>query len=471
MTNILKLGLLLFVVAVQILSCKKVDKSIQQNDESLYQQATAYLKQKQARTTPHQSKKIDTLLSNLLYINAREFKVGRTEAFICDLKTYKNSSIPDYNHTFYKAYFQFRAGIIEDAFIYTIHTNLSEEQVNADIENILLMKSKSFSGQIVTNAINDKFIIAAKINEGKLKNIFELQTKPNASTIVANSRTTNSTGDNCAHFYLVTTTYWSDGSITKEWEYKYSLCGACNTGGQPMSYFVPDCDPDNGGGGYTNYADTTNPCKNADSLAVNTGFKSRLDSLKALTNQNFETGYYSTKNPDGTYTYHKQQGSPGNPYISGTNNITTPISSYMHNHYTGLLSVFSGGDLQQMYYWLKNGIIADPSTFSMSLVTANGTTYMLQINDIIKFQQFGQTWLANAAWFTLFESLYTQNYGISETASNANNLSGFLRLLSEYNTGLKFFVGDNNNFSIWNPKRFQSDGTFNGGTIIDSPCN
>ena len=58
MTNISKLALLLLVVVLQLSSCKKVDKSIQQNEEALFQQATAYLKQKQVGTSPHQSKKM-----------------------------------------------------------------------------------------------------------------------------------------------------------------------------------------------------------------------------------------------------------------------------------------------------------------------------------------------------------------------------------------------------------------------------
>jgi hypothetical protein len=471
MTNILRLTVFVLATVLQLTSCKKFDNSIRQNEENLFLQATAYLKQSQIGITPHQSKKIDTLLGNLVNQNVKKFKAGKADVFICDLKTYKNVTLPEYSHTYYKAFFQSRNGKIDDAYIYTIHTNFSEEQVNADIDNILLMKSKNFSGQIVTNAINDKFIIAAKVKDGKLENIFELQTKPKTSKVSANSLSSNSNTDDCAHFYVVTTTFWSDGSITKDWDYSFSLCGPCNTGGQPMSYFVEDCDPDYGGGGVSNYADTTNPCTNADSLAFNNGYKNRLDSLKSLTNQDYETAFYSTRNPDGTYTYHKQQGTAGNPYISNSNNITTPISSYMHNHYTGLLSVFSGGDLQQMYYWMKNGIIADPSTFSMSLVTANGTTYMLQIDDIIKFQQFGQTWLANATSFFVFESFYSGRYGITQSATNTNNLFGFLRLLQEYNSGLKFFEGDINTFGQWNPKRFEPDETPNYGTVVNSPCN
>lgn len=176
------------------------------------------------------------------------------------------------------------------------------------------------------------------------------------------------------------------------------------------------------------------------------------------------------KNPDGTYTYHKQQGTAAGASID-VSGINPPISNFMHNHYKGLLSVFSGSDLAVMYNWMKNDKMDDPSKFSMSLVTANGTTYMLQIDDIKKFQNFGKTWLVNATWFTVFETFYDQKYGISQTASNSANLSGFLRLLSDYNSVLKFFVGDTTSFSTWTPKKFESDGTLTGGTVIDSPCN
>ncbi len=47
--------------------------------------------------------------------------------------------------------------------------------------------------------------------------------------------------------------------------------------------------------------------------------------------------------------------------------------------------------------------LRNPGTFTMSLVTANGTTYMMQIDNLAEFQQFGQTWMANDAWFTFFE--------------------------------------------------------------------
>jgi len=55
--------------------------------------------------------------------------------------------------------------------------------------------------------------------------------------------------NDCTAYYLVTTTYYSDGHVERYWEYLFTLCGPCNTGGQPVSYFVNDCDPNSGGGG------------------------------------------------------------------------------------------------------------------------------------------------------------------------------------------------------------------------------
>ena len=61
-------------------------------------------------------------------------------------------------------------------------------------------------------------------------------------------------------------------------------------------------------------------------------------------------------------------------------------------------------------------------------------------------------------------------YNISQTGNRNNNLSGFLRMLDEYNTGIKFFSGDYSTFSNWSPKKYESNGTTTGGTIVNSPC-
>lgn len=382
-----------------------------------------------------------------------------------------------FQEVYFKVIFQLRNNEISDAFIYTIHTNENESYLNQNIESILKGASFRFTGEITSNALDDKFLITKTFNNGRLESTKELQINISKEKIyfvkqkaVLNTESAKrTTALNCVDWYEVTTYYYSDGHTEQTWNYLRTTCSSsCGYGDPTEVQNFCDEEGSSGGGAGANAADSTNPCRNADSLAANENFKNRMDSLKSLTNQNYETGYYSIKNSDNTYTYTKQQGSASSASIQV--NLTTSISGFMHNHYSGLLSIFSGSDIRQMYDWLRTGKLSDVSTFSMSLVTASGTTYMMQIDDVIKFQQFGQTWMADDLIFGVFENFYLTKYGISETGTNLNNLTGFLRMLSEYNMGIKFFEGNNTTFSEWNPKKFETDGSSTGGTIVNSPC-
>lgn len=246
MTKVLKL-LAFFIFLILILtSCKKVDLTFKPNENTSFQQAKAFLELRKTTVTTHQAKKIERLLQNLLYKSARTIKVGETDLILCDLKTYKNVTKPEYTHTYYKASFLIESGKILNGFIYTIHTNLPKEKVNEDIQNILLLKSHDFTGEIVTNALNDQFLSSHSMKNGLLDNTKELSTKSRQVNSQVNARTVSS---DCVDWYLVTTTYYPDGHTETDWRFLYRLCGPCNTGGQPVDHFEPDCDPNTGGGG------------------------------------------------------------------------------------------------------------------------------------------------------------------------------------------------------------------------------
>lgn len=239
--------LLLFVINLTLLlgSCKK-HETITENKRSGFEQAIAFLKQKQTSVSQYQAKKIDTLLQNLLTENVRVITLGETDLILCELKTYKNASKPGFTHTYYKMSFPMKDGKITSGLIYTIHTNLSKQQIDRDIQNILLFKSKEFTGEIVTNSLNDRFIQASSMKEGRLEKTYDLQMKSPDGNGQAN---TGMLSSDCTAYYLVTTTYYSDGHVERDWEYLFTLCGPCNTGGQPVSTIVADCDPNSGGGG------------------------------------------------------------------------------------------------------------------------------------------------------------------------------------------------------------------------------
>ncbi len=194
-------------------------------------------------STPHQAAKIDTLLANLLDKNPVQLTLNdEIDIIFCDLAGYRNQSIPNYANTYYKAYFCIQNGqIARGGLIYTIHTNYSKDAIDADFENIFLQKSNSFTGMTVSNYLNDQFVQALVFENGKPKKSY------NIDFTDGNGRSASSS-TNCTPFYLVTTTYYADGTIEQNWQYLFTVCGDCVPTGQPVTTLIADCDPDGGGG-------------------------------------------------------------------------------------------------------------------------------------------------------------------------------------------------------------------------------
>lgn len=465
-----------FVLISLISGCKKLEIN-QQSEEALFNKSSLFLKSMLQTVSTNKALKIQKIIDNLSQRNIKEINTYKQhKAIVCDLVSYKKYSKDKFKDVFYKVIFKLRDKEIIDAFIYTIYTNENESYINENITSILKGNDVKFSGEITTNALDDKYLLTKTFKNGKLESTRELQINiskdknhiTESLSAFNSGNTIKSNTINCIDWYEVTTYYYSDGHSEQTWSYLRTTCSSSCGYGDPTEV-KNFCDFENGGGGSGgDAADSTNPCDNADTLAKKADFISRMDSLKLLANQQYETGYFFVKNLDGTNTYTKQSGALNSASIQP--NLTNSISGYMHNHYSSLLSIFSGSDLRQMYDWLKKGKLSDPSTFTMSLVTADSTTYMMQIDDILKFQHFGQKWMNDDLIFHFFESQYMGRYNISQTGNRNNYLSGFLRMLDEYNTGIKFFSGDYSTFSNWSPKKYESNGTTTGGTIVNSPC-
>ena len=260
MAKFLKLTIYFVALVWMFFACNKADTS---NDvkQDLYQQAIAFLKEKQTTVNPYQSKKLDALIQNLSKENTQTIKIGETSVLLFDLKTYKNARNTEYTNTYYKMSFPMKGGIITSGLIYTIHTNLARDVVSEDMQAILLTKSKEFGGQVVTNALNDRFIQAVTMKEGHLEKTFGLQTKDPKVTGQPVAKV-SSTG--CTAYYLVTTTYYSDGHIEETWDYLFTECSPCYPGGQPYDEgLLPVCG-DGGGGGNPDIHTTDQISKEAD---------------------------------------------------------------------------------------------------------------------------------------------------------------------------------------------------------------
>ncbi|QHV98942.1 hypothetical protein [Spirosoma endbachense] len=138
----------------------------------------------------------------------------------------------------------------------------------------------------------------------------------------------------------------------------------------------------------------SNPCQDSESLSKNDDFKAKMADLKGKVTQNYESAYTVT----GT-TYQAFQGEPNTAGVAL--NITAPINGLIHSHYTGLLSIFSPDDMYAIVGIYKENKMVDPKTFSLGVVTASGTQYLLYIDDLDKFKKFAD-YITNTGSFDLY---------------------------------------------------------------------
>ncbi|MGB4775453.1 MAG: hypothetical protein WBP45_09795, partial [Daejeonella sp.] len=237
--------------------------------------------------------------------------------------------------------------------------------------------------------------------------------------------------------------------------------------GEPVE---PGDNPGNGGGeggGQDNPEPEPaepDPCKQAKELGKNQGFKDKMNDLKNNINVNYERGYGITKNNDGSFNYQYVEGQPNAQSIDI--NVNGQIDGFIHSHYNGLLSIFSGSDLQSLYTMKNSNTMTDVDKFIYGVVTGDGTTYLLSIEDPVKFQAFGNSWLSDDFSFGLFESSYNNTYQIQPGNNVSTNETNFILLLKQMNTGLTLLKGDPANFDDWEKKNADAN-----NQIQTSNCN
>ncbi len=186
------------------------------------------------------------------------------------------------------------------------------------------------------------------------------------------------------------------------------------------------------------------PCAQAKKLVQDLVFKSKMNDLKSKTGLPNEVEYYT--NAQGGYTY--IQGLAGQASIDFT--VNSPISSYIHTHYTGTFPTFSGSDIKAIYDLQQKGNISNISTFTAAVVSASGTTYLMTISDPTKFAAFGAKNFNNTANFGIFEHYYDNNKNVYEKIGNNNVTSFELALLEALKDSGVTVLKGNSNYSSWN---------------------
>jgi len=203
------------------------------------------------------------------------------------------------------------------------------------------------------------------------------------------------------------------------------------------------------------------PCSQALLLQSNVPFRNMLQNLKNhCNNTTDETEYgfiydYTTFNNAPSIALDPVTGVTGEKEINFKTNAL--LDGFAHNHYTNSLSIFSPKDIWSLCNVFNDEFIRSNGSFTISLVTASGTQYLLMIENLTKFTTFAASF--NSADYKGFEIMYNTLYHIRESKTNNENEIGFLRFLNENKSGLKLFRG-NSSFTEWTPLNL------NGNNIV-----
>lgn len=246
---------------------------------------------------------------------------------------------------------------------------------------------------------------------------------------------------------------WENGVLVSE-EYLFSTNELSCEGGA--------------GGGGTSTDSTKNPCDSVNKLALNTEFRSKLDSLKLraeATSNKREYSYYYTNTTANSFDETMQFGDENDLSTILSVPAYTQIDGFMHNHFYlegRSISIFSASDLESLIEIHAGNKIKNPYTFSMTLINQHGDSCMLKINDMEKFNMWAQSvsgpGLLNQAMF--FFRSKTDKIGED---TREENEKVFLKFLQTSKTGLKFFKKDLST-NTWKPKKISSN------IIVDDPC-
>lgn len=347
---------------------------------------------------------------------------------------------------------------------------------------------KNFSGNIFYTKLNGEFINGWMYDGGVIKK------STNAVAAITNNlltpKSNNVSGQKSAYLMssgsekidigkgmhqniptsALNTTADENGCVTEvvDWYERFCWNGSCTGWIYLHSDYYPYCNyttSDGGGGGYTSNPPAEppqkNPCDNADSLENNNEYKEKFDSLKNKTSDTKEHGYIYKSNGSGGIDETPIVGEDGAAGIGFT--VPDKIDGFIHSHYTGLLSVFSPDDLFAMATLYITDKMVNPSTFTAGVVTANGTQYIIMIDDLTKFQQFASN-MVNNSTLDAYSFTFEMIYGITPSNNNEANEKAFLQYIQQTNSGLKLFKGDAN-FTDWQPKKVDGN-----GNVVNNPC-
>ena len=228
----------------------------------------------------------------------------------------------------------------------------------------------------------------------------------------------------------------------------------------PANFFLPECNPDPPVDIPEDPNIPSDPCGQVSALKNNSAFTDRLNTLRSLTNGNFEAAYTFNFT---TYTFNYAQGTPGQHFVAMA--VTNPIEGYAHNHFSGGDPIFSDGDIELISILANNNKISDLSKFTLAVTTHSGTEYLLKISNVSAFNTFNANILNNPTAFGAWSSNYYQ-LATTHQANGMSNTDAFEKafLQAILGNGLALFRA---NSSHTNFEKKELDSSNNSVTV---PC-
>jgi hypothetical protein len=206
------------------------------------------------------------------------------------------------------------------------------------------------------------------------------------------------------------------------------------------------------------------PCILAKFWKNNEAFKNKMQDLQSNTNLNYERGYLMVRNPDGTYSYSYIQGQPGVPEIAF--DPQSLLSGYIHSHYTGTFSTFSAQDVKAIYDLFINNSTLNLGQFTVGLVSSQGTSYLMLIENLSDFLSFAQVNFSSETAFNDLEDIYNTWYLVYRNQYPQDEITArelaLLKTLA--GSGLAIFKG-NSTFDNWSKVENQNN------EIVMTNCN
>lgn len=188
--------------------------------------------------------------------------------------------------------------------------------------------------------------------------------------------------------------------------------------------------------------ESKDPCENMTNKMSSPDFVNMLNGLRGLTNGNYEAGRSYTYN-NGKFMFKNHDGNAGDPEIKFIPPSVNRIDGFIHSHYDGILKTFSPSDLMVPYNWfMKANGINDLNTFSLGLVTSEGT-YFLFITDTKKYMAFGKMYGSDEGQNLL--SFWYEKYGINIDNNDVNSMQLLLQFLGKFDAGLTLMKDTGNN--------------------------